>query len=153
MNTQLKHSVIIYSLLFLLLFLTLVLLTCLLYVFHEDRDFAVLLTGRQFCCFAYWFCTPDHPPQNLIHAEAVKHSGIHGEGGDTPSDLGAAGSQREEPFILHRRRCLSRSQMIEIIEAWDHGKTSFCPSWTLLFSRPPLVLPTPPCSPPRLPAE
>lgn len=45
MNTQLKHSVIIYSLLFLLLFLTLVLLTCLLYVFHEDRDFAVLLTG------------------------------------------------------------------------------------------------------------
>lgn len=98
MNTQLKHSVIIYSLLFLLLFLTLVLLTCLLYVFHEDRDFAVLLTGRPVLLFCLLVLYTDCPPQNLIHAGSCGNTLASMEkGGDTPSDLGAAGSQREEP--------------------------------------------------------
>ena len=70
MNTQLKHSIIIYSLFSLLLFLTLVLLTCLLYVFHEDRDFAVLLT-------AVPWSSPSKPHPCW---ELWKHSGIHGEG-------------------------------------------------------------------------
>lgn len=30
-------------------------------------------------------------------------------------------------FILCRRRCPSRSQTMEIIEAWDHGKASCRP--------------------------
>lgn len=40
----------------------------------------------------------DHPPQNLIHAGSCGNTLASMEkGGDTPSDLGAAGSQREEP--------------------------------------------------------
>lgn len=47
-----------------------------------------------FCLLVY----TDRPPQNLIHAGSCGNTLASTEkGGDTPSDLGAAGGQREEP--------------------------------------------------------
>lgn len=47
-----------------------------------------------FCLLLY----PDLPPQNLIHAGSCGNTLASVEkGGDTPSDSGAAGGQREEP--------------------------------------------------------
>ena len=118
------------------------LLTCLCYVFHEDRDFAALLIA------APW----SSPLQSLIHAGSCRNTLASMEKGrDTPSDLGAAGGQREKPVHscsagggvragLKQRKLLKPGTMVRQVAA---------PFRTLLFSSHPLVLPTPPCSPPR----
>lgn len=106
--------------------------------------------GQRFCCFAYW-CTLIVPLKTSSMLGAVETLWHPRRREETHLQTWVLQEVRgKSPFILRRRRCPSRSQMIEIIEARDHGKTSCCPSWTLLFSSHPLVLPTPPCSPPRL---